>query len=1123
MTHTKANKSKILALILGLTMCLALILGIVFFHPQTAHAETTEIETLAVAFKKLNVGNSLASAFEFEDETERTLKVPTGANYTATLVFVSKNGQATTLWEKDSASFSWSRVENQLIEQKVAYCIRVRFAPKKNYKLSKDADVLKSHMKVTGAELGKGKDIELWDSAGQNSVTTEIEMDFLISRGMTYVGYPRYISPRINEKVSGKIATEYTDTGIWLSGAPAPYTYEAKIAPIGMEIQTTTVFDKSYCYYQIIAKNAMDGGTMYITATAADRQTCDIPVTIAAVSGGHEHTWVEKIEKIDFEHHGYTKCTDPDCPGVAPAFDKGSHYASHEFNGGCTASCTRCGNLGNPDAKHNFSAVASDDDANCHVFKCVCGEFEKDASGNVKKEVHSGGEQTCLNGAQCDVCGKEYLAATGHKYEFKSFGNGDGTYTHLGFCKYCKEENTSLRHSPQGGGATCQKKATCTYKDSNGDVCGLEHGDFLPHNFVDGICTGCGSDKYIREVLIDVPEFYKGMAYEAMFYPTVIKGNVIDLGIYYHIASFSRDGNGYLSGPHNFKTTFITENSVMIYSFRPQSNCVFPDNIDDLSVNVTRGEVLSKKIRSGDLVVLVLLRLDSVVQSVDIDFSQPLTGNPAEMLNVTEKNGLEFIINSIAPLKDGKIIENTPIEINITIKAPTGKLFQSQVDGLTVDNWLCDVKIPSGSRILTQTLSTDLKELNLIVQTSRPIDCPHETVVLEAGRPTTCTEDGIKDKYVCAGCGAAFFDAARTQVWYDAIATLPKGHLCVRHDATPCSDGRDGNIVYFECQREECGKLFADAACSSEITLEQTIIHDFKTEWSSSKDKHYHECKNCTVIKDEAAHRPDRTEATEDDPVKCLDCGYKIEPALAHTTHHTTLVPGEDATCMKEGKKPYYRCDGCEVKFEDESATKPIADESSLVIAKTHKFGAWVPEVPATEETEGVKGHKDCDFCGKHFDENGAEIADLTIAKLVKAEVTVVGGTGGGTYTQGESVTVTAEDKEGKVFKGWQDESGKIVSTEKDYTFKVEGEKTLTAVYEDAPVAKKGLSGGAIAGIVIGSVLLAGIGGFAVLWFAVKKKTFADLGAILKKGFTAIGNFFKNLGAKIKALFTKKK
>ena len=138
--------------------------------------------------------------------------------------------------------------------------------------------------------------------------------------------------------------------------------------------------------------------------------------------------------------------------------------------------------------------------------------------------------------------------------------------------------------------------------------------------------------------------------------------------------------------------------------------------------------------------------------------------------------------------------------------------------------------------------------------------------------------------------------------------------------------------------------------------------------------------------------------------------------------------------------------------------------------------------------------------------------------------VTVEGGTGAGTYKEGESVTVTANDPaEGKVFKGWKDESGKIVSTDKSYTFKVTGATTLTAVYEDAPAAKKGLSGGAIAGIVIGSVLLAGIGGFAIYWFAISKKTFADLGAALKKGFTAIGNFFKNLGAKIKALFTKKK
>ncbi len=160
-----------------------------------------------------------------------------------------------------------------------------------------------------------------------------------------------------------------------------------------------------------------------------------------------------------------------------------------------------------------------------------------------------------------------------------------------------------------------------------------------------------------------------------------------------------------------------------------------------------------------------------------------------------------------------------------------------------------------------------------------------------------------------------------------------------------------------------------------------------------------------------------------------------------------------------------------------------------------------------------------------------AHFRDIEAAPSI--EIKVEGGTGAGTYKQGDEVTVTAnEPAEGKVFKGWQDESGKIVSTEKSYKFTVSAEKTLTAVYEDMPsgggeitppAKKDGFSGGQIAGIVIGSLLLAGIGGFAIFWFAVKKKTFADLGVALKKGFTAIGNFFKTLGEKIKAKFNKRK
>ena len=137
------------------------------------------------------------------------------------------------------------------------------------------------------------------------------------------------------------------------------------------------------------------------------------------------------------------------------------------------------------------------------------------------------------------------------------------------------------------------------------------------------------------------------------------------------------------------------------------------------------------------------------------------------------------------------------------------------------------------------------------------------------------------------------------------------------------------------------------------------------------------------------------------------------------------------------------------------------------------------------------------------------------IEEAPSIEIKVNGGAGAGTYKEGDSVTVTAEDKEGKVFKGWKDESGEIVSAEKSYTFTVTGATTLTAVYEDIaptptpqpgtdtkPTTKKqGLSGGQIAGIVIGSVAVAGLGGFSVFWFAIKKKSFADLIAAIKGVF----------------------
>ncbi len=183
---------------------------------------------------------------------------------------------------------------------------------------------------------------------------------------------------------------------------------------------------------------------------------------------------------------------------------------------------------------------------------------------------------------------------------------------------------------------------------------------------------------------------------------------------------------------------------------------------------------------------------------------------------------------------------------------------------------------------------------------------------------------------------------------------------------------------------------------------------------------------------------------------------------------------------------------------------------------KPHTYSDWKEEVSATETEFGTKGHYDCLVCGKHFDEAGNEITDLRIAKTGTYKVTVTGGTISGDtefVKAGESITITADEPTtGKVFKCWKNERGEIVSTDKNYTFTVNSEVSLTAVYDILPLpdsetndGKKHnntLTSGKITGIIIGAVVFAGIGGFSIFWFAIKKKTFADLGIAIKSLFT---------------------
>ena len=162
-----------------------------------------------------------------------------------------------------------------------------------------------------------------------------------------------------------------------------------------------------------------------------------------------------------------------------------------------------------------------------------------------------------------------------------------------------------------------------------------------------------------------------------------------------------------------------------------------------------------------------------------------------------------------------------------------------------------------------------------------------------------------------------------------------------------------------------------------------------------------------------------------------------------------------------------------------------------------------------------------CSVCGEilvapekiaplgHIDENGDELCDRCGFDMSIPEftITVTGGTIEGAIgstvivEENGSVTVVAsEAPEGKEFKGWSIDGGEtIISAEAAYTFTASEDTVLTAVFADkqsdvkpggeiTPENPEGLSGGAIAGIVIGSVFGALILAYAICAILYKKK-----------------------------------
>ena len=371
--------------------------------------------------------------------------------------------------------------------------------------------------------------------------------------------------------------------------------------------------------------------------------------------------------------------------------------------------------------------------------------------------------------------------------------------------------------------------------------------------------------------------------------------------------------------------------------------------------------------------------------------------------------------------------------------------------------------------------------------------------------PATCIKDGMKAHYYCSDC-KKFFDESKNETTETALTISATGvhtfGTLIEENPATCIAG--GMKAHYKCT--VCGKYFdKDKNETTEEALKTPVSPYYGHNFGRWVEEQYATCqapgrkgyKHCSIC--DKNYDASNTEIT-DFVIPVNPDGHVLGDLVAE-------VP---ATCKDTGVKEHRDCELCG-KHCDPITRKEIAD-LTIPTTNNHTYGELIPEVPATTEDFGVKEHKDCTVCGRHFDKDGNEITELRIAKIGTHNVVINGESN--FYKEGESVTVTAEDKEGKEFVGWKDASENIVSTQKEYTFVVKDGMVLTAVYQDkapgggtidgeiAPAPdKNGLSGGQIAGIVIGSIAGVGIIGFAIFWFVVKKKTFAELISAIKALF----------------------
>ena len=182
------------------------------------------------------------------------------------------------------------------------------------------------------------------------------------------------------------------------------------------------------------------------------------------------------------------------------------------------------------------------------------------------------------------------------------------------------------------------------------------------------------------------------------------------------------------------------------------------------------------------------------------------------------------------------------------------------------------------------------------------------------GQDPTCEADGTLGHWSCYVCDTWYSDNLEVVTKEDLILPAVPHNLLFVEACEPEDCNTPGNIACYVC--EECERIFADEACTKELTLEEALIYS--------------------------------------------------------NVHAPIFVEAAEATCANPGNIACYVCEDCERVFADKECTKELALEDVLIYSDVHTL----THVEAKAPTCAVAGNIEyyfCTVCKEYFLDSGAE------------------------------------------------------------------------------------------------------------------------------------------------------